>query len=120
MWSRNADNIIRQAVAKGEFDDLPNKGQPLNLDEYFAVPEELRLSYKVLKNANVLPEEMESFKELLSLSDLLALAKSDEDRRSRREELNDKLLRFQQLMERRRPGTDLGHYLEAIRARLQN
>lgn len=39
---------IRQALADGEFDDLPGKGQPLNLDEYFAAPEDNGMKRDIL------------------------------------------------------------------------
>ncbi len=56
---RNADEKIKQAIAKGEFDNLPGKGKPLDLGAYFATPEHLRMGYSILKNAGIIPEEME-------------------------------------------------------------
>jgi hypothetical protein len=40
-FHRNADEKIKEAIAKGEFDNLPSKGRPLDLDAYFATPEHL-------------------------------------------------------------------------------
>ena len=37
-FQRNADEKIKEAIARGEFDNLPGKGKPLNLDAYFATP----------------------------------------------------------------------------------
>jgi hypothetical protein len=54
-----AEGKIREAVLNGEFDNLPNKGKPLSLDDMAHIPEELRAGYTILKNAGVLPEEME-------------------------------------------------------------
>ena len=42
------EEIIREAMEKGEFDNLPGKGKPLDLDAYFATPEDVRLGYSVL------------------------------------------------------------------------
>jgi hypothetical protein len=42
-FHRNADEKIKQALARGEFDNLPGKGKPLDLDAYFATPEHLRM-----------------------------------------------------------------------------
>jgi hypothetical protein len=50
---------IRSAMANGSFDDLPGEGRPLLLDDDSLVPEDLRLAYRVLKNAGYLPEELQ-------------------------------------------------------------
>ncbi|RPH57254.1 MAG: DUF1992 domain-containing protein, partial [Chloroflexi bacterium] len=62
--SKSIDEIIREAMQRGEFDHLPKTGQPLNLDDYFNTPEDLRLAYSLLKNANFLPEEAALLKEI--------------------------------------------------------
>jgi len=36
MFQTNVDEQIREAIARGEFDNLPGKGKPLDLDAYFA------------------------------------------------------------------------------------
>ena len=59
----DADEKIKEAIAKGEFDNLPGKGKPLDLDAYFATPEHLRMGYSVLKSADIIPEEMELLRE---------------------------------------------------------
>jgi hypothetical protein len=38
-----AENRIREAMKRGEFDGLPASGKPIDLDEYFKVPGHLRL-----------------------------------------------------------------------------
>jgi len=58
-FQKNVDEKIREAIARGEFDHLPGKGKPLNLEAYFATPEHLRMGYSILKNADIIPEEME-------------------------------------------------------------
>lgn len=44
-FSRIAENRIREAMAQGEFENLPGAGQPLNLEEYFSTPEAVRMAY---------------------------------------------------------------------------
>jgi hypothetical protein len=51
-----ADRKIQEAIEEGLFDDLPGKGQPLDLDDDPATPAHLRLANRILKNANVLPD----------------------------------------------------------------
>src|SRR3954470_14570374 len=59
IFDRIAELKIREAIAEGKFDHLPNAGQPLDLDEYFQTPAEWRLAYSILKSAKCLPEEVE-------------------------------------------------------------
>lgn len=49
-----AERKIEEAIERGEFDDLPGAGQPLDLDDLDpSLPEELRLAYRILKNAGI-------------------------------------------------------------------
>jgi Domain of unknown function (DUF1992) len=94
---------IRDAIARGELDDLPGSGKRLELENLSQVPEDLRAGYLLLKSAGVLPEEMQLRKEMVTLEALLDVC-SDADERTRlRKDLNWKMIRFQVLMERRRP-----------------
>lgn len=91
--SKIAEERIRQAQEEGEFDNLPGKGKPLPPDDDESVPEDLRLAYKILKNANCLPIEMELRKEIFSLQQLLDAATDPEIRRELRKKLNLAVLR---------------------------
>ena len=66
-----AQNRINEAIENGEFDDLPGKGKPLNLDEYFNCPEADRAANSLLKNANAVPPEVELLKEIEQLENSL-------------------------------------------------
>ncbi len=63
---------IREAQEKGEFDNLEGSGKPLDLAADQSVAEELRLAYKILKNADCLPPEIELKKEIRQTEELLA------------------------------------------------
>ena len=67
---------IREARRQGAFDDLPGHGRPLELDDDRLVPEDVRVAMRILKNAGVLPSEVEA---LRALDGLLAAAGSDGD-----------------------------------------
>jgi len=71
-FEKIVEERIRRAIEKGEFDDLPCAGEPLELEDDSSVPEELRLAYKILKNAECLPPEIELRKEIEKTEDLLA------------------------------------------------
>ncbi len=88
-------------MARGEFDDLPGKGKPQNLDSYFAAPEDLRMAWSVLKNAGYLPEEVQRLKEIAVLKERLAAAPSDAERAKLKKELDEKLLSLRVLLEQR-------------------
>ena len=73
MWLLDqwAERHILDAQAKGELDNLPGQGQPLELDDDSAVPAELRTGFRLLKNAGYLPVELEDRKEALNIARLL-------------------------------------------------
>jgi hypothetical protein len=77
-----AERRIQEAMERGEFDDLPGKGKPLDLeDDDPMVPGELRMAYRMLKNAGMLPPELELRKEILQLQDLLGAVHDEGERR---------------------------------------
>ncbi|CAI1129743.1 DnaJ family domain-containing protein [Serratia proteamaculans] len=73
MWLLDqwAERHILDAQTKGEFDNLPGQGQPLELDDDSVVPVELRTGFRLLKNAGYLPAELEDRKEALNIARLL-------------------------------------------------
>ena len=98
MFRAIAEERIREAVRRGEFDNLPGAGKPLPPDDLDQVPEELRMGYKLLKNAGFLPEEMQLRKEMLTLNDLLAACRDEAERTRLQRELSMKKLRYEALM----------------------
>ena len=62
---------IRDAQVRGEFDDLPGSGEPLDIEDDSHIPEDLRLAHKILKNANCLPPELQLKKEIRQMEDML-------------------------------------------------
>jgi hypothetical protein len=67
-----AEERIKAAQERGEFDNLPGRGRPLQLEDESMIPPELRLAYKILKNSGHVPPEIEEHKEILSLQRMLA------------------------------------------------
>jgi hypothetical protein len=99
LFEKIVEEKIREAMASGEFNNLPGKGKPLDLSGYFATPEHLRISYTVLKNAGFIPEEVELLKEIESLRVKLERCCSEDDRARVKKAINDKLLKFNMIME---------------------
>ena len=67
-----AETHISEAIERGDLDNLPGTGKPLELDDDSNVPEELRAGYRLLKNAGYIPLELELRKEIGSVEILLA------------------------------------------------
>ncbi len=112
-----AEQKIREALERGEFDALSTAGRPIDLDELSRVPEDLRASYSILKNAGFLPEEMALKKELLRLDDLIAACLDDGELAKLRKTRTSAALRFSILMERRGLTPAHADYAEQLAAK---
>ena len=71
-FERIVEERILTAQKRGEFENLPGAGKPLEFEDDRFVSEELRLAYKILKNADCVPVEIELKKEIKQTEDLLA------------------------------------------------
>lgn len=71
-FERIVEERIKKAQYKGAFKNLPGTGQPLDFTDDGHVPEDLRLAYKILKNADCLPPEIELKKKIQQTEALLA------------------------------------------------
>ncbi|MEJ2096383.1 MAG: DUF1992 domain-containing protein [Deltaproteobacteria bacterium] len=70
-FEKLVEERIRQAQKEGKFENLPGSGKPLP-EEQVTISEDIRLAYKILKNADCLPPELELKKEIKTTQDLLA------------------------------------------------
>ena len=98
--TKSVDEIIREAIESGKFNDLPNKGKKLDLDDYFNTPEDLRLGYSILKSADYIPEEVQLLQEIDALREKLPSIKSDEERKKVLKEIEFRRLKYNLLIER--------------------
>ena len=71
-FEKIVEERIRKAQNKGEFENLVGSGKPLKFNSDLFIPEELRLAYKILKNADCVPPEIELKKKIKQTEDLLA------------------------------------------------
>ncbi|MCX8069318.1 MAG: DUF1992 domain-containing protein [Thermodesulfovibrionales bacterium] len=94
IFNKIAEQRIIEAINEGVFDNLSNKGKPLEIEDMSLVPEDLRMAYKILKNAGMIPPELEDRKEIIQLQDLIKTIDDDELRLKKIRELNYKLLKF--------------------------
>jgi hypothetical protein len=100
IFSKIAEQRIREAIARGEFDRLENHGRPLKLNDDVWIPEDLRPAYRVLKNAGCIPPELELRKEVINLRELLGTLDDDKERLRKIRELNFKLMKLGEMRKR--------------------
>lgn len=98
-FNRFIEEQIQKAVSEGKFDNLPGAGKPVNLDDYFNTPEDVRLGYSILKNGDILPPQVELLREIGALKEKLAATKPDE-RKSLQKRINEKQLELDLINER--------------------
>ena len=94
------DKQIEQAMARGEFDNLKGTGQPLDLDAYFATPEDVRVGYSILKSNDFVPEEVERLREIAELKKNLEKAEDGAERDRLRKLLSERSLELSLVLER--------------------
>ncbi|MCB1044985.1 MAG: DUF1992 domain-containing protein [Acidobacteria bacterium] len=111
-WHLIADRKIVEAQDEGLFDHLKGAGEPLSMDDH--VPESLRMAYTILKNAHVLPPEIELKHQIEHLTALIASCGREAGDLPR--QLQYKQMQLQMLLERR--GCTLGHYGMAVMDRV--
>lgn len=96
-----AEERIRAAQEQGEFDDLPGRGKPLDLDDDAHVPQELKMAWRVLKNAGCLPPELEAEREINNALELLSAMDDEAQRYRQMQRLNLLITKLNE--SRRRP-----------------
>jgi DnaJ-like protein len=94
--------IIKEAMERGEFDNLPGKGKPIDLTQYFETPEEIRLVNSVLKNAGMTSREVDLLKEVAELKQILAAVFDEQKKQEIEKQIQQKQVEFSLLMERQK------------------
>ena len=101
-FERIVEAIIQEAMERGEFDNLPGKGKPIDLTEYFEMPEEVRLANSVLKNAGMTSREVDLLKEIAELKQILAAVMDEKKKHEVEKQIQQKQLEFSLMMERQK------------------
>ena len=94
---RLAEERIRDAIQRGEFDNLPGRGKPLNLEDDRHIPDDLRLAYKVLKNAGCLPPELDLKKEISKAEELLSSMEDEGQKYRQLQRLNFLIMKLNEM-----------------------
>jgi hypothetical protein len=97
---RGIEELIKDAIAKGEFENLTGKGRPLDLSAYFEAPEDVRMGYGMLKGAGFVPEEAQLLKDIAALREELRVCTDESRRKELSKAIQEKNLSYSLLMER--------------------
>ena len=101
-FDRIVEALIKEAMERGEFDNLPGKGKPIDLTEYFETPEEVRIANSVLKNAGMTSREVDLLKEIAELKQILAAVLDEKKRQEIGKQIHQKQIEFNLLIERQK------------------
>ncbi len=92
IFSKIAERKIREAIEDGMFENLSGKGEPLHFEDETWIPEDLRIAYRFLKNAGLVPPELELRNEIVNLKNLIDTLDDDKERLKKIRELNYKII----------------------------
>lgn len=101
-FERIVEALIQEAMERGEFDNLPGKGKPIDLTEYFETPEEIRLAQSVLKGAGMTSREVDLLKEIAELKQILPRVLDERKKQEIEKQIREKQLEFSLMMERQK------------------
>jgi len=101
-FERIVEVLIKEAMERGEFDNLPGKGKPIDLTEYFETPEEVRLANSVLKGAGMTWREVDLLNEIAELKQVLAALMDEKKKQEITKQIQQKQVEFSLMMERQK------------------
>ncbi len=113
-FEKIVEERILKAQKKGEFKNLIGSGKPLRINENWYIPEELRLAYKILKNADCVPPEIELKKEIKQTEDLLAGMKETSEKYRTLKKLNFLIMKLNTIRDTSIMFEMPQHYMEKL------
>src|SRR4051812_25837025 len=107
LFARIAEDKIKEAIKNKEFENLPGMGKPQDFkDDLPGMNAEMKMGYRILKNAGFLSDNVDIRKEMLTIEDLISVATDDAEIARLQEKLTRKKLQFEKVMEQRRRNTN--------------
>lgn len=101
-FEKLVEQKIQEAMARGDFDNLPGRGQPIDLTAYFDTPEDVRAAYALLKNARLVPREVEILQEIAALKEQLSTASTAEQKRKIGRRIQELHIQYTVMLERQK------------------
>ncbi len=99
-WMKLVERRIKEAEEQGAFDNLPGKHKPIKLEDYGNMPDDLRLAYKILKNAGCLPPELQLRKDIRRMEDLLEHISDEKEAYRLIKEINFRIMKLNMMGKR--------------------
>lgn len=97
VFQNIVEKRIKEAQENGEFNNLPGHGKPIKIEDDSHIPEDLRLAYKILKNADCLPPEVQLKKEIRQMEDMLENMSDEKEKYSQIKRINYKIMQLNML-----------------------
>ena len=101
-FDKIVEALIKEAQERGEFDNLPGKGKPIDLSAYFETPEDVRLAQSVLKNAGMTSPEVQLLKEIEELRQVQQALRDETKKEEIQKQIEQKKMEFNLMMERQK------------------
>ncbi len=101
-FDKIVEALIKTAQERGEFDNLPGRGKPIDLTSYFETPEDVRVAQAVLKNAGITPLEVQLLKEIAELRQILTVVVDERKKDETQKQIQEKQIEFNLMMERQK------------------
>ena len=101
-FDKLVESMIKDAQERGEFDNLPGRGKPIDLSAYFDTPEDVRVAQSVLKNAGMTSREVDLLREIAELKQALPSLLDENKNREVQKEIEKKQIEFSLMLERQR------------------
>jgi hypothetical protein len=96
-FEKIVEDRIKKAQKKGVFENLEGSGKPLAIEDDRMVAEDLRLAYKILKNADFTPPQIEIRKKIEQTEQLLAGMKNTAEKYQTLKKLNMLIMKLNML-----------------------
>ena len=93
---------ILEARQRGEFDNLPGKGKPIDLTAYFETPEAVRMAQSILKNAGMTSSEVQILKEIVELRQLHEAVTDEKKKQEVGKKIQEKQIELNLMLERQK------------------
>ncbi len=114
-----AERKIQQAMEEGQLPDLSHwQNKPLPTDDMDKVPADLRMGYRLLKNAGYIPEEVVLRKEIHTTEELLAHCTDEQEKHRQLKRISVLRTKLEQRMGRIMELGEEGPYYEKVVDRL--
>ena len=101
-FDKLVESIIKEAMERGDFENLPGKGKPIDLTTYFDTPEDIRMAYSILKNAGIKSREVELLKEITDLRQIQIAVLDEKKKKEIGREIEKKQIEFSLILEKQR------------------